>query len=145
MTKNMILIEENESIKNASKKMAEYDIGFLPVVKDKKIVGVITDRDIAKIIKDINSFDVPVSDYMTKHLITCDVTSKEDDVLELMKKEKVKRILIKKEKKLVGILSLSDLIFHMDDHTKIMEALKEIFTINRNTDYYPTEIDEFYL
>lgn len=67
------------------------------------------------------------------------------DVLHLMKKEKVKRVLVTDNQKVVGIVSLSDIIKNSDETEEIINALKEIFTLNRNTDKYETEIDEFYL
>lgn len=145
MSKKVIMAKASETIKEVSEKMLAYDIGFLPVVSESKLVGVITDRDIATSLKNINSLDVKVEDYMTKNIISIDVKKSIKDVLKLMKKEHVKRIVIKDKQKLVGVVSLSDIIAHYIDEYTLMDTMKSIFTINRNSDKYETEIDEFYL
>ncbi len=59
-----------------------------------------------------------------------------------MRKEKIKRILVTDKKKVIGILSLSDILNNCDFYEEILKTLKEIFTVGRNTDTYKTEIDE---
>lgn len=126
--------------------MLEYDIGFLPVSKDKKLIGVITDRDIAtKIFSNTNSLDVKIEDYISKNIISCNKDSKLEEALFLMSKNHVKRLIVLDDKKVVGIIAFSDILHHFNDETLLIKTLKEIFSINRNTDEYRTEIDEFYL
>ena len=66
------------------------------------------------------------------------------EAIDLMKKHKIKRLLVKKNNKLVGVLSLSDLLNTVDNNI-LIETYKTIFSINRNTDKYLTDIDEFEL
>ena len=58
-----------------------------------------------------------------------------------MKKSKIKRIIITDSEKVVGIVSISDLL----NQKNVIDACKEIYKINKNDDYFKTEIDEFYL
>ncbi len=146
MSKDIISIKEESSIKEAAFKMLTYDVGFLPITHKNKIVGVITDRDIATtVFKNTTTLDTPVKDYMHKHIIFCDKKKDVLDALQVMRKEKIKRILVTDKKKVIGILSLSDILNNCDFYEEILKTLKEIFTVGRNTDTYKTEIDEFYL
>ena len=60
-----------------------------------------------------------------------------------MRKNKVKRVLVTDEHKLVGIVSFSDIL--NNNEFDILNTMKEIWSIKRNNDHYETEIDEFYL
>lgn len=146
MTKKIIHIKIDEKISNACKKMLEFDIGFLPVSKNSKVIGVITDRDIAtKTFSNTTNLNVKVEDYITRNIISCNINASIEDALFIMRKNHVKRLLVLDDKKIVGIVSLSDIIHHFKDNNLLIESLKEIFAIHRNTDEYRTEIDEFYL
>lgn len=146
MSKDIISIKEESSIQEVAAKMLAYDVGFLPITRKNKIVGVVTDRDIATtVFKNTTNLDTQVKDYMHKHIISCDKNKDILDVLQMMRKEKIKRILITDKKRVVGIISLSDIINNTNFFEEILKTLREIFTINRNTDTYKTEIDEFYL
>ena len=58
-----------------------------------------------------------------------------------MKKHKIKRLLVTDNDKVVGIVSLSNLL----DSENVMDTIKEIFAVNRNSDLYITKVNEFYL
>lgn len=146
MSKQIISVKSTDSVKDAASKLLSFDIGFLPVVKDKMVIGVITDRDLAtKVFQNATFLDVPVESYATKNVITCDVSATSSEALEIMKKNRIKRLIVTENKKVVGILSFSDILYHFADPQKLIDTLKEIYIINRNTDQYQTEIDEFYL
>ena len=141
MTKDFIAVNIDSDIQTVATIMRENDIGFLPVFKESKIVGVITDRDIVTRI--IANKDHTLEGYLSKDLITIDSFKTINDVLEKMAEKKVKRLLVQKEGKLVGIVSLSDLIHY--DNDLFLPSLKRIWEINRNRDTYTTKIDEFEL
>lgn len=139
ISKNLIVIDINSTIEDVAEIMKKYDIGFVPVSKDNKIVGVLTDRDI--VVKILANKDSKIDGYLSKP-IYIDVNNDLNDALELMKKHKIKRLLVSDNDKLVGIVSLSD-ILNKDIDT--INTIKEIFAINRNSDTYITKVDEFYL
>lgn len=146
MSKDIISINEESSIQEVATKMLAYDVGFLPITRKNKIVGVITDRDIATTaFKNTTNLDTQIKDYMHKHIISCDKAKDVSDVLQIMRREKIKRILITDKKRVIGIISLSDIINNCNVYEEILKTLQQIFTVNRNTDTYKTEIDEFYL
>ena len=139
ISKNLIVVDINSSIEEVAEIMKKYDIGFVPVSKDNKIIGVLTDRDI--VVKVLANKDSKIEGYLSEP-IYIDINKELNDALELMKKYKIKRLLVSDNDKLVGIISLSD-ILNKDIDT--MNTIKEIFAINRNSDTYITKVDEFYL
>ena len=143
MTKDLIVGKESDTISKIAEWMKKYDVGFIPIARDKKIIGVITDRDIVvKALANGAKPNTEVSNYMSENVITIDVEESIDSLFETMKKNKVKRILITDHKRLVGIVSLSDLL---DSEKKVLETVKEIWQIRKNDDTFLVEIDEFYL
>lgn len=143
MTKDLIIGKESDTISKIAEWMKKYDVGFIPIARDKKIIGVITDRDIVvKALANGAKPNTEISNYMSENVITIEVEESIDTLFETMKKNKVKRILVTDHKRLVGIVSLSDLL---DNEQKVLETVKEIWQIRKNDDTFLVEIDEFYL
>ena len=142
MNRNLIILDIETSLTEVAKAMKKHDVGMIVLKANNKIKGLITDRDI--VTKIIANNDNKIKNYLTTNLISIDVNSEIKEALELMKKHKIKRLLVKNNNKLVGVLSLSDL-FNASDSNSILETIKSIFTIDKNTDKYFTEIDEFEL
>ena len=146
MSKDLVIANAYDSIKDISTLMKQYDIGFIPLSKDPIITGVITDRDLV-----VNALyngakeNDSVIKYMNKNVIAIDISESIEYALGTMAKEQIKRLLIKDQEnnKIVGILSLSDIINNTD--INVSETLKSIWNIHKNTDEFHTEIDEFYL
>lgn len=141
MSKNVIVLDENTNIIKIAKTMKENDIGIIPISRNKKIIGVLTDRDI--VTKVLANNDEKIKNYITKKIVKINVDSDINEALEIMKKNKIKRLLVEKNNKLVGILSISDLLYYQNE--KILETFKNIYTIDKNSDEYHVEIDEFEL
>lgn len=145
MTRDVHVGNIDQSIIEVASMMREEDIGFLPIAMDRKIIGVITDRDLACILKVNPSLNSKIESYITENPITIEEDLDIIDALHLMEDKKIKRLIVVKERKLRGILSLSDL-FHTDlSDVELMKTIRNIFEISRNTDKNTTEIDEFYL
>ena len=142
MSKDLIIFDVDSNLKEIANAMKRYDVGIIILNKKKKIKGIITDRDI--VTKILANQDNKIKEYMTTNLISIDINSDITEAINLMKKHKIKRLLVKDNNKLVGILSLSDL-FNVVDNETLIEVYKTIFSINRNTDKYLTDINEFEL
>ncbi len=152
MTKDMIIISPQDTLEDASSIMRNYDIGFLPVVEEDDVVGVITDRDI--VIRAIalgkNSKD-SVEPYMTTYLICVDKETTLEDALERMAEEKVKRLLVEEKEKIIGLLSLSDILEKRKDDTYTLEMIEKIFqpveeiSMTDEIAIKEAEVDEFEL
>ena len=144
MSRNLIIMNDNTSISEVARIMKEKDIGFIPISNDNKIIGVITDRDIVvNAISNKCNLDTPIKEYATKNVISVNIDDNVSKILNVMRKNKVKRVLVNDEHKLVGIVSFSDIL--NNNEFDILNTMKEIWSIKRNNDHYETEIDEFYL
>lgn len=141
MSKNLIILNDS-NLEDIAKAMKRYDVGMVIIKENNKIKGIITDRDI--VTKILANKDNKIKEYLTTNLVSIDINSDINEAIALMKKHKIKRLLVKKDNKLVGVLSLSDLLNTVDNNI-LIETYKTIFSINRNTDKYLTDIDEFEL
>lgn len=142
MSKDLIVLDINSTINEVACKMKEADIGFIPISEDNIIVGVITDRDI--VTKIIANNDNKVKGYINKDLIKISKNSSIENAVKLMGEKKIKRLLVEDNEKLVGIISLSDILNNLNSEV-VFENIKKIFEIYRNTDKYITDINEFEL
>ena len=104
-------IEASLNIKQAAKIMSDKKIGSLIVLKNNKIAGIITERDILGHISNLN---MKVSAVMAKQVITIDHSRSIDDAAQLMTKEGVKRLPVIDKDKLVGIITGTDIIANSD-------------------------------
>lgn len=144
MSKHIIVGSVDDGIYEIASIMKENDIGFVPIVRDDRIVGVITDRDIVVKIISNHDYNSNITNYMTKDIVDVSIDSSLSDVLSIMKKYKVKRVLVTDNNKVLGVVSLSD-ILNCDIDGEILSCIKEIFEVGPNIHKYETEIDEFYL
>ena len=144
MSKHIIVGSVDDGIYEIASIMKENDIGFVPIVRDDKIGGVITDRDIVVKIISNHDYNSNITNYMTKDIVDVSIDSSLSDVLSIMKKYKVKRVLVTDNNRVLGIVSLSDILNCEIDY-EVLSCIKEIFEVGPNIHKYETEIDEFYL
>ena len=143
MSKHIIVGSVDDDIYKIASIMKENDIGFVPIVNDGKIVGVITDRDI--VVKIISNHDNSnITNYMTKDIVDVSIDNSLSDVLSIMKKYRVKRVLVTDGDRVLGVVSLSD-ILNCEINDDVLSCIKEIFEVGPNIHKYETLIDEFYL
>lgn len=107
----VIAIEPSISLKHASQIMSKRGIGCLVVLRGKKIAGIITERDI---MKNIGSLGKKVSGAMSKQVITINHKDSIDNAALLMSEHKIKKLPILDNKKLVGIVTATDIIANSD-------------------------------
>lgn len=128
MTSTVQSVQSNDTIGSAARIMGERDVGFLPVLEAKKIVGVVTDRDIA--VRGVGaglSSDEAITTVMTKNAITCSQDCDIDDVLEIMSDEQVRRLPVCADgKDLIGVVALADAAERGIDRREVAETLKQI-------------------
>ncbi|MPR12743.1 CBS domain-containing protein, partial [Microvirga tunisiensis] len=111
MTRDVRLIEPNQTIRDAARLMAEMDAGIMPVREGDRLVGMITDRDIAvRAVAQGRGPDTPVREVMTDEVKYCYEDDDTNDVARNMADIQVRRLpVLTREKRLVGIISLGDL------------------------------------
>jgi CBS domain-containing protein len=104
-----------ESLADAASMMWENDCGVLPIVKDQKVVGMITDRDIcmAAAMRDRNPSGISVEEVMTGELYGVSPEDSIDQALQAMQQHQIRRLpVINAEGELEGILSLNDVVLN---------------------------------
>ncbi|NJE04575.1 CBS domain-containing protein [Thermococcus sp. M36] len=111
MTRKLIGVEPEDTVKRACEIMVEFDIGSLVVIERNNVVGFFTKSDIIRrvVIPGLPN-TTPVKEIMSRELITVDVNTPLRDVLDIMAKKRVKHMLIEENGRIVGIFSLSDLL-----------------------------------
>jgi CBS domain-containing protein len=127
MTATVCLANPDWSIREAARAMAEQDIGSLPVSNDDRLVGMVTDRDIAvRAVAQGLGPDTPVREVMSDHVMYCHEDDELDDVARNMGDIQVRRLpVVNRDKRLVGIITLSDLA-HREQAETIGEAVAGI-------------------
>jgi CBS domain-containing protein len=105
------LAKPDQTIREAARMMAELDCGCLPVAEGDRLIGMITDRDIAvRAVAEGKSAKTPIREIMTKNVKYCFEDAELDEVAQNMADIKVRRLpVLNQEKRLVGILSLGDI------------------------------------
>lgn len=111
MTPKVALIAANASIVEAAKKMAEGDVGALPVEKDDRLVGMITDRDIVvRAIAKGKAADCKVSEVMTEEIKYCFDDEEVEHIAENMAEQRIRRLpVLNRDKRVVGLISIGDI------------------------------------
>jgi CBS domain-containing protein len=127
MTQDGCLTSPDQTIRDAAQVMRQIDAGALPVEQDERLVGVITDRDIAvRAVAEGKAPDTKVRDVMSREVLYCYEDEDLDQVVANMGAVKVRRLpVLNRDKRLVGIISFGDLARH---HGGTMEekALREL-------------------
>jgi CBS domain-containing protein len=112
MTRDVRVATPGQSIRDVAKMMAEIDAGAMPVGENDRLIGMITDRDIAiRAVAQGKGPDTPVREVMsTEQVLYCYDDEELDHVARNMGDEQVRRLpVVNREKRLVGIVSLGDL------------------------------------
>lgn len=118
MTRNVEVVHPDDTLQEAAEKMKELDIGPLPVCDDGKLVGILTDRDIAvrAVAEGQDPWTDKVRDVMTPEVVSCCADQDVADAVRLMKEKQIRRLVVlDNEKRLVGILSLGDVALHTSE------------------------------
>ena len=111
MTREVRVANPTQTIRDVARIMAEIDAGAVPVGENDRLVGMITDRDIAiRAVAEGKGPDTPVRDIMSKDIKYCYDDEDLEHVAENMGELQVRRLpVVNRDKRLVGILSISDL------------------------------------
>lgn len=111
MSRNIKVCAPHDSVTEAAKIMRDIECGSVPVCEGKKIVGIITDRDIVLNIvaegKDSNQ--VHCHDCMTTDVITCSSDTDIHECARLMSQHQIRRIPVVENGEIVGICAMADL------------------------------------
>src|SRR5438034_1441471 len=130
MTSNPCTIDAEKSVAYAAKMMREEDVGLAPIVEGDKLVGVLTDRDIAVRVaaQGRDPDQVKVRDVASKQLVTIDPQQDLDEALRMMAKHQVRRLpVVEEDGRLVGVVAQADIAREGDDETtgRLVEEIYE--------------------
>lgn len=129
MTRSVAVVQRDETLQAAAQRMRDMDVGALPVVDGKALVGMVTDRDIA--IRGVADGMIPqeslIADVMTDEVRWCSADDTVEQVLAQMGDEQVRRLaVLDANREIAGIVALGDLATRQSAHTD--HALREIST-----------------
>jgi CBS domain-containing protein len=116
MTRDAATLAPNETVRMAARMMDELNVGALPVCDGRKLVGIVTDRDIAvRAVSTGMDLESPVERIASGPVAWC---FEEDDIETIQRKmadQQIRRIpVVDHDKRLVGIVSLGDMATHED-------------------------------
>lgn len=109
--KQPFVVEKDIGLNEAAKIMGAKNIGSLIFLSDGKIKGIITDTDL---VRHFNS-NVKISGIMSKNVVTTKPNDTLDSAAGLMKKKGIKRLPVVEDNKLVGIITITDLIANSEE------------------------------
>lgn len=115
MTDNPRTVAPDDHVVDAARLMRDEDAGAVPIVEGGRLVGMLTDRDIAvRLVADgRDPGTTPVSEIASQHLVTVDPQQELDEALRLMAQHQVRRLpVVEEDGKLVGILAQADVARH---------------------------------
>ncbi len=129
MTPELVTIDPDATLQQAGQLMMSLDVGLLPVVADDDLVGVITDRDITirATARGLDPKRTPVRLIMTEAAICGSNTQDISQGAQQMMEHQIRRLpILDIHQRLVGIVSLSDLVKAFDDKRLAAEVLLRI-------------------
>ena len=127
MTREVLIVDPGETLQRAARTMADIDAGALPVGENDRLIGMVTDRDIA--IRGAGQGRTPnatVREVMSPEILYCFEDDDVEDVLNNMAEIQVRRLpVLDRNKRLVGVVSITDLV-DSGGETHAGEVLREI-------------------
>jgi CBS domain-containing protein/uncharacterized membrane protein YuzA (DUF378 family) len=115
MTSEPQTVETGTPVSEAARLLQREDVGAVPVVEDRRLVGMLTDRDIALRVvgegRDPNS--VTAGEIASRELATVEATESLDEALQLMARRQVRRLPVVEHGQLVGVLAQADVARHL--------------------------------
>lgn len=129
MTKELVVVNPNDTILETAKLMRHHNIGCVPVVeKGNKVLGVITDRDI---VMNMAKFNSDPANTCVKEIASDVVYQIKPDVdikyaLDMMQKQRIRRLTVIENDHLVGMLSIGDIAVRTKSNMEVGDTLIEI-------------------
>jgi CBS domain-containing protein len=129
MTPTVERVPKEASVQEVAQKMKALDVGMIPVYDGDRLVGMVTDRDLALrvVAEGCDVMQTPAQAVMTPEVIYCFEEQSVDDAAHVMEQHQIRRLIVlNRNKRLVGIVSLGDLATHRQSKKVAGEALSEI-------------------
>ena len=120
-SQSLITVGPDELVSAAIQKLADYNKGALPVCNDKnELVGIITERDIVRkcFVAGVDFRNKKIMDIMTKQVAIATMDDDLDYAVNTMKKKGIRHLPIMEDKRVVGIISMRDIVGFQYEETK---------------------------
>lgn len=129
MTKNVVSVSSQQTIREAAQLMKEHNIGAIPVIDKGRLKGIVTDRDIT-VRSTANSMDAntPVSECMSTDVTVVEANMAVQEAASLMAAHQVRRLPVVENNRVVGMIALGDLAEQEVFQNEAGEALSSIST-----------------
>lgn len=127
MSKDVACLRSDDTIERAAQLMKQYNCGSIPVCTQDKIIGIVTDRDIA--VRSIASGEdthQQVGEVMTKEVVFASPETDVNDAARLMSERQIRRLPIVENNSLIGIVALGDISLEPVSQDSAEDALKNI-------------------
>jgi CBS domain-containing protein len=129
MTRDCECIAPDSTLQEAACRMKELNVGPLPVCADDRLAGMVTDRDIVlrAVAEGCDPKTARVRDVMTPHVAYCFEDQEVEDAARLMKDRQIRRLVVlDRDRRLIGIVSLGDIAVDTGDRNLAGETLGRI-------------------
>ena len=128
MVQKVITIDPSATVKEAARLMNRHEIGCLIVVKQGKVMGIMTERDLLKKVVELgkNPEKTKVHDIMSKHLVVGAPHMEIPDAVRLMLQKKIKKLPIVTEGKIIGLVTLTDIARTTRIEPQMIGVIKEL-------------------
>jgi len=136
MTEAVELVDPDTVLRDAAQQMRDANTGFLPVGVDDRLVGTITDRDIAvrAVADGLDPKVARVREAMSKTLVYCFEEQDTSEAATLMAEHKIRRLpVLNSAKRLVGVISLGDLAVGTGDDDVVGQTVQDISSASPNS------------
>jgi CBS domain-containing protein len=129
MTRDVEIVAPEATLAEAAQKMKRLDIGPLPVCNGDQLLGIVTDRDITirATAQGRDPASTPVKDVMSDEVIYCYDDQDVKEAAKLMQEHQIRRLIVlNRDKRLVGIVSLGDLAVEAKNDKLSGETLEQV-------------------
>ena len=128
MSRDVKVISPDMSIRDAARQMRDGDFGMLPVGENDRMIGTISDRDIAiRAVADGKDTGTKVRDVMSEGIAWAFEDDSVEEAAKIMSKRQVRRLpVVDRDKRLVGLVALGDFAVESSEIRPAAEALSEI-------------------
>ena len=135
--REVVVVDVATSVMQAARVMSERLIGAVPVVDGERVAGIFTERDVlARVVAaGVDPETTPVSSVMSTNLVTADICESHDACMRRMQQARVRHLLVLRDGRLAGILSMRDLL-----GLELDERDEAITLLNAYVHYIPADL-----
>jgi CBS domain-containing protein len=128
MSKDVDTVNPTTPVADVARDMRDLDLGFMPVVQNGELLGVITDRDITIRVtaEGLNPMQATVDAYYSPNPVTIGPDASVEEAAKLMGEHQIRRLLVTEGKQIVGVISIGDVAVEGKKDKAVGETLTEI-------------------